>query len=493
MYGAGAVSGFFAVPYTILVYPIIFVFMPRMWSVSHRRGYVTTGRLRPRPLRQQAAGPAVALTGILATMPYIALQLVGIQAVLDTMGLGGSGGLVRHGPAADHRLRRAGRLHVLLRPAGAGDHRVRQGHADLHRDRRRGHLRRGQDRLSATCSTPPRPSRSAEGQGRRIPVHPDDTTYWAYGSLALGLGHGAVHVPALDDGRRSQQEPQRHPAQRLDPADLLADARRCWRCSVSWPSTRRPAAIGQDGKPNAQLVGAAPVPATSSRAGSPVWRSPPSRSARWCRRRSCRSPRPTCSPATSTSSTSQRDATPQAGGAGRQDRVAGGEVRRADLRAGAGQAERDQLPAAGRGVDPADVPGHRRRSLHAMVPPLGAAAGLGRRHGLRHGDGLPPVLADDQALRQSAGVLPVHRHQGVHRDHRVRASTWWSSVVFSAILRRGQGASTGSDQTEPGGLLRRRVDAESTARTRSDASRLPRPRPDAGLHSARYSTRGSRS
>ncbi len=34
---------------------------------------------------------AVALTGILATMPYIALQLVGIQAVLDTMGLGGSG------------------------------------------------------------------------------------------------------------------------------------------------------------------------------------------------------------------------------------------------------------------------------------------------------------------------------------------------------------------------------------------------------------------
>ncbi|MCW7990659.1 sodium:solute symporter, partial [Streptomyces platensis subsp. clarensis] len=32
---------------------------------------------------------AVALTGILATMPYIALQLVGIQAVLDVMGIGG--------------------------------------------------------------------------------------------------------------------------------------------------------------------------------------------------------------------------------------------------------------------------------------------------------------------------------------------------------------------------------------------------------------------
>ena len=32
---------------------------------------------------------AVALTGILATMPYIALQLVGIQAVLEVVGLGG--------------------------------------------------------------------------------------------------------------------------------------------------------------------------------------------------------------------------------------------------------------------------------------------------------------------------------------------------------------------------------------------------------------------
>src|SRR4030095_16733757 len=36
----------------------------------------------------------VAITGILATMPYIALQLVGIQAVLEVVGLGGSGSVV---------------------------------------------------------------------------------------------------------------------------------------------------------------------------------------------------------------------------------------------------------------------------------------------------------------------------------------------------------------------------------------------------------------
>src|SRR5690349_10634438 len=41
MFALGAVSGFFAVPYTIVLYPIIFIFMARLWSVSHRHGYVT--------------------------------------------------------------------------------------------------------------------------------------------------------------------------------------------------------------------------------------------------------------------------------------------------------------------------------------------------------------------------------------------------------------------------------------------------------------------
>ena len=41
MFALGAVAGFFAVPYTIVLYPIIFIFMPRLWSVCHRHGYVT--------------------------------------------------------------------------------------------------------------------------------------------------------------------------------------------------------------------------------------------------------------------------------------------------------------------------------------------------------------------------------------------------------------------------------------------------------------------
>ncbi|HEV7205148.1 MAG TPA: sodium:solute symporter [Jatrophihabitans sp.] len=99
MFATGAVSGFFAVPYTIVAYPIIFVFMPRLWSVAHRHGYVTPADFVRGRYGSRGLALAVAITGILATMPYIALQLVGIQAVLDTMGLGGSGNaLVRDLP-----------------------------------------------------------------------------------------------------------------------------------------------------------------------------------------------------------------------------------------------------------------------------------------------------------------------------------------------------------------------------------------------------------
>ena len=89
MFSAGAVSGFFAVPYTIVLYPIIFIFMSRLWSVSHRHGYVTPADFVEGRSGSRGLSLAVAVTGFLATMPYIALQLIGIQAVLEVVGLGG--------------------------------------------------------------------------------------------------------------------------------------------------------------------------------------------------------------------------------------------------------------------------------------------------------------------------------------------------------------------------------------------------------------------
>jgi SSS family solute:Na+ symporter len=88
---AGSLTGFFAVPYTIVAYPIIFVFLPRLWSVSHRHGYVTPADFVQGRYGSRTLGLAVALTGILATAPYIALQLVGIQSVLQVAGFSGHG------------------------------------------------------------------------------------------------------------------------------------------------------------------------------------------------------------------------------------------------------------------------------------------------------------------------------------------------------------------------------------------------------------------
>jgi SSS family solute:Na+ symporter len=86
MFGAGA-TGFFAVPYTILMYPVLFLFFPRLWSVARKHGYVTAadfvrGRFGSRPLAL-----AIAVTGIVATVPYIALQLAGMQVVIAAMGI----------------------------------------------------------------------------------------------------------------------------------------------------------------------------------------------------------------------------------------------------------------------------------------------------------------------------------------------------------------------------------------------------------------------
>ncbi len=90
MFGAGAL-GFFAVPYTIMVYPFVFVVFPRLWSVARRHGYITAADFVRGRYGNKWLALAVAITGIVATMPYIALQLVGIQVVIAALGIGGGG------------------------------------------------------------------------------------------------------------------------------------------------------------------------------------------------------------------------------------------------------------------------------------------------------------------------------------------------------------------------------------------------------------------
>src|SRR6202049_4422853 len=89
-FGAGAVA-FFAVPYTIVIYPILFLVFPRLWYVCHKRGYITAGDFVRGRFGNRWLALAITITGIVATMPYIALQLVGIQVVVGALGISGTG------------------------------------------------------------------------------------------------------------------------------------------------------------------------------------------------------------------------------------------------------------------------------------------------------------------------------------------------------------------------------------------------------------------
>ena len=80
-------QGFFAIPYAILAYIIFFLVLPRFWTVARHRGYVTPADFVRERFDSGILALLIALTGLLATMPYIALQMYGIQIVIAQMGV----------------------------------------------------------------------------------------------------------------------------------------------------------------------------------------------------------------------------------------------------------------------------------------------------------------------------------------------------------------------------------------------------------------------
>ena len=88
VYSVGA-YGFFALPYTIIVYPFVFAVMPKLWHLAKEHGYVTAGDVVHGWYGSRALELAVAATGVVATMPYIALQLVGMATAIKALGLVG--------------------------------------------------------------------------------------------------------------------------------------------------------------------------------------------------------------------------------------------------------------------------------------------------------------------------------------------------------------------------------------------------------------------
>jgi len=86
VYATGAM-GFFALPYTILVYPFVFITMPRLWKVCRDNNLLTTSdfvrfRFGSRPL-----SGIIALTGVCSLIPYISLQLLGIETAIHHLDL----------------------------------------------------------------------------------------------------------------------------------------------------------------------------------------------------------------------------------------------------------------------------------------------------------------------------------------------------------------------------------------------------------------------
>ncbi len=294
MYGAGAM-GFFAVPYTVVLYPLVFLVLIRLWSVSHRHGFVTPADFVRARFDSPTLALMVAITGLIATMPYIALQLVGIEAVLATMGVGGKWPLTiaflvlalftytsgLRAPALiafvkDSLIYLVIIVAVIFIPAKLG----------------------GFDDVFAEVNA------HFNGTPDQAPLL-DEPTQMQYVTLALGSAlalflypHSSTAILAAKNRDVIKRNMAALPVYSLLLGFLSLLGFVAIAAGVAAGGRRR-----QHDRPGRCSTSSSPT-------GSPASRSRRSASARWCRRRSCRSRRRTSSPATSTRSTSDPDATP---------------------------------------------------------------------------------------------------------------------------------------------------------------------------------------
>ncbi len=76
---------FFAIPYVMLTFAVALVTMPRLWTLAKEKGYITASDFVKDRFSSKTLSILIAITGIIAELPYIALQIVGMQAVLTVM------------------------------------------------------------------------------------------------------------------------------------------------------------------------------------------------------------------------------------------------------------------------------------------------------------------------------------------------------------------------------------------------------------------------
>lgn len=76
---------FFAIPYVMLTFGVALVTMPKLWTLAREKGYITASDFVKDRFGSPALAVMIAITGIVAELPYIALQIVGMQSVLTVM------------------------------------------------------------------------------------------------------------------------------------------------------------------------------------------------------------------------------------------------------------------------------------------------------------------------------------------------------------------------------------------------------------------------
>jgi SSS family solute:Na+ symporter len=88
VWGTGA-FGFYAMPFALFTTPLVYLMSTRIWSVSHAHGFITYPEFVRARFGSRTAALLVAIISIVATMPYIAVQLIALQAVFKVVGMTG--------------------------------------------------------------------------------------------------------------------------------------------------------------------------------------------------------------------------------------------------------------------------------------------------------------------------------------------------------------------------------------------------------------------
>lgn len=76
---------FFAVPYVSITFAVALAFTPRLWKVARQKNYVTGSDFVKDRFQSRTLAILIAIVGIVSLLPYIALQIVGMEAVLTAM------------------------------------------------------------------------------------------------------------------------------------------------------------------------------------------------------------------------------------------------------------------------------------------------------------------------------------------------------------------------------------------------------------------------